>query len=463
MSRSWSRSLMCCLSVLAALGAGCAKRAAPESYDYGPAPAPASAPYVSYDADDGAVQYEERTEIDFDATEISGELTRSLAASAPSGRSYQSAAPKDDSGGTVDFASSARGRTAKGASTSTTAATGTTGSTSRKPSPTSQKPDAATQQRPDAATQQAPEKAKRMVHYNGWVRLRVTRTEDMVDQVAKLAASMGGFTESLTPARITVRVPVERFDEAYAAVRKMGELLDESLTAEDVTDAYTAMDLRLQTAKTSRARLIELLAMAKTEEEKLALLAQIQRLTEEIDVMSAKLRTLASLASMSRLTVEGEARKAFIGRNSRQDVAGFAWISQLSPFRRDVSQQGELLALTVPEGFVALDLKKRLVAESADGAVFWTSRHENQPQGDTAFWMEAVRTRLQSEFASAEVSELGGWKLLRLVEVGEDPYTYLVGLRVDGEHLELVEIYYPGAAQEKRHEAAVRAALGGQS
>lgn len=420
-------------------GASCAKQPAESYADYAePAPPPAP-PAESR----GGVQYREESSVDFESLDLAGAL-----ADAPAARSTQTATTVSGKG------SGGRGRGAPAPV-----------ATSKPVAATPQKPDAATQQKPDAATQQIAEDQpkKRMVHYNGWVRLRVTRTEDMVDEVAKLAAGLGGFVESLTPARITVRVPVERFDEAYAAVRKMGELLDESLTAEDVTDAYTAMDLRLQTAQTSRARLIELLAIAKTEEEKIALLQQIQRLTEEIDVMAAKLRTLAALASMSRLTVEGEARRAFTGTNNRADISGFTWISHLSPFRRDVAEQGRLLALPVPEGFVALDLKKRLIAESADGAIFWTSSRDNDPVGDAAYWLEAVRGRLAPEFARAETFELGGWKMLRLVEVGADPYTYLVGLSVDGKTLKLVEVYYPSSAQEKRHDAAVRAVLGGQS
>ena len=50
----------------------------------------------------------------------------------------------------------------------------------------------------------------------------------------------------------------------------------------------------LYSAKSARAR----------EQKKLALIKQIQRVSEEIDRLEGQLRTLDSLANMSRITVE---------------------------------------------------------------------------------------------------------------------------------------------------------------
>lgn len=307
--------------------------------------------------------------------------------------------------------------------------------------------------------QEAP--AARMIHYNGYARLQATRTEETVDAIGKLAVAIGGFVEQLAPSRVTVRVPVERFDEAFKAVLAMGEVLDRSVTAEDVTDAFTAIDLRLTTARTTRDRLIALLAQAKDENEKLRILAQIRRLSEEIDVMEGQLRTLSSLASFSRITVEVQARPAFASAAPGQDPVGFQWVHALSPFRRDVSERNDLSPMDVPVGFVALDVHKRFIAESADGAVIWTSRLDNDPQGTAAFWIDAVSQRLAPEFKSVDRLTAGSYQLLRFVSETDDPYRYLVGVRVDGDDLYLVEVYYPSGTQEDRYKDAVLAVIGG--
>ncbi|MBN1335477.1 MAG: DUF4349 domain-containing protein, partial [Deltaproteobacteria bacterium] len=266
-------------------------------------------------------------------------------------------------------------------------------------------------------------------------------------------------------------------------------VLDKAVSAEDITEAYSEVDLRLQTARATRERLMSILARAKDEKQKIQILKQIQRLTEEIDGLEARLKVLSTLASFSRITVEGVPRRAIEDRPQEDEIAGFEWIRTLSPFRRDVAFSGKALRLDVPEGFVLLDDRKHFVAESADGAVVWASRLDNVPRGDAAYWIEAVRTRLGPEFSSAEVSALGPWQVLRLVDpsaalpqapkpastrpaettassepaVQENgPYVYLLAIQVVGRERWLVEAYFPSPAQETRYGPAVRAAIEGR-
>ena len=67
---------------------------------------------------------------------------------------------------------------------------------------------------------------------------------------------------------------------------------------------------------------------------------------------------------------------------------------------------------------------------------------------------------VQRGFDYVEVSDVGGFRVLRLVEQGNpEGYRYLVGVRVDGRKLDLVEIYYPTAEQEQRYSSAIEAVL----
>ncbi|MCK6522786.1 DUF4349 domain-containing protein [Myxococcota bacterium] len=306
-------------------------------------------------------------------------------------------------------------------------------------------------------------KSTRMVFYTGYAQLRVTRPEELVESVAKAAEAKGGYVERRSLTSITVRVPVAEFEAAWREALGMGEVMSKSLTAQDVTEAFQDVELRLAAHQAMLARYQELLAKTTEEQEKLRILREIQRLSEEIDLIQSQLRTLGSLAAFSRLTVEGVPRQALVERAVREEIEGFDFIQRLSPFRADVNYEGELLKLAVPEGFVALDDRQHFSAESADGAILRATKLENEPAGDATFWISAIQDRLASEFASAERSEIGGFQVLRLVEPGaDDPYRYLIAVRVEGKHLQLVEIVYPGAAQEERYNAAVRAALAGE-
>jgi len=398
--------------------AGCAKKSeAAYSYDY----YEEEADYGSYDGDSGGYDdYGGEEHYDAPAATASAEsarsggvFTRDRAASAPAGRAYKSAdpAPPSESG--------------------------------QEPPP----------EQPPAA---------RKVHYNGFASLLATDPEDTVADVVALAEERGGFVERRSLTDVTVRVPVAHFQETFDAILEMGEVLDKSLTAQDVTDAFQSASLRLDTARATRDRLQELLAQAKTEEEKLALLKEIQRLTEEIDLLESRLRTLGGLADFSRLTVRATPRQAYIGNSGHPDISGFSWIRRLSPFRRDVAQSGKPLTLVAPEGLVALDLERHFVAESADGSVVWSGRLRNDPEGDTDYWMAAITGRLEDEFTEVTVSDIGGFAVARMLEPGaDDPYRYLVAVRADGRWLELVEIYYPAGEQEERYGEAVAAMLSG--
>lgn len=313
---------------------------------------------------------------------------------------------------------------------------------------------------PDAGPSEvAPASAGRMVHYDGYARLRVTRVEDGVADLTRLAAELGGAVERVAGRAVTLRVPVARFQEAFDRALGLGDVLDRSITAEDVTEAFTAVDLRLSTARATRDRLVALLARSEDEQEKLQLVRQIQRVSEEIDVLEAQVRTLADLAARSRITVELVPREALAWQGPDAETAEMAWIRAMSPFRRDLMVRSRRLVLDVPDGMVGLDVGRAFVAEAPDGARVWSHSIANRPVGDAGFWLSALEGRLGRDFASAQRSEAGTFTVLTLVDRGEDPYTWIIAVRVRGDRVELVQAYLPDPTQAARYTEAVRTVL----
>ena len=328
-----------------------------------------------------------------------------------------------------------------------------------RPAPAAPVPMAREEGEAEAAPQPQPSKPARLVHYHGFVKLKVTSPAEALEQAQALATAAGGYVEQSSDTVVVLRIPVDKLRQVFADVQKIGDVLSRSLTAQDVTDAYTALELRLSTLSASRDRLVELLAKVRNEQEKLSLLREIRRLTEEIDQLEIQTKTLLKLAAYSRLSVEVVPRQAHTAE-AVEELAAFRFILDLSPFRRDVARGADRLDFTAPDGFVELDKKGPWIAESADGAVIWTSERDNEPRGDTDYWLEAVRTRLAPGWAEQEVLTVGDYKVLRLVDAGSAHYRYLVGVKAAGKHLDLVEVYYPSPEHEKRHDAAVRAAIG---
>ena len=258
----------------------------------------------------------------------------------------------------------------------------------------------------------APEKptAKRMIAYEGSTTLRVARIREAVDAITATVVELGGFVERVDGARLSVRVPVDRFQDGLVAIQAHGDVVDERIFASDVTEAFQDVKLRLDTAEATRARLVELLAKTEDEQTKLMLIREIQRLTDQIDQMSAQASTLQRMADLSRISIQLVEREA-LAHQGAADSAEMRWIRQLSPFGADVVRGGGYVKLDVPDGMVGLKLWREYVAEAPDGSRIWSGRLKTEVQADSAFWVEAMKERLAGDFASADVATHGDYAL----------------------------------------------------
>ena len=301
----------------------------------------------------------------------------------------------------------------------------------------------------------------RMIHYNGSATLLVSRLPETLDQLEEIAVSNGGGLIARGANHIMLQVPRKNFDQAYAAALELGEVLYKNIATTDVTEAFTDTALRLEAMKTTRDRLIELLAKTKDEAEKVRILQQIQRLSEDIDSKEAQLRGLKNLADYSNITIQLELRQAGNMRNHNAEISGFQWINRLSPFEGYVLHDWKKLKLDSPEGMVVLDPKGHYHAESADKANVFAGRIPNNPEGTAEFWKEAIVKRIGGEYTDLETFEAGDYLGIRLKSDDETPYIWTIFLQADGRWLNVIQAYYPSEAHEQRLSAGVQAIVSG--
>ncbi|MEZ0314941.1 MAG: DUF4349 domain-containing protein [Myxococcota bacterium] len=300
-------------------------------------------------------------------------------------------------------------------------------------------------------------KQPRMVHYDGYAKLKVTSPEETLDAAVRIAEGAKGYVESRAGNTVNLRVPVASIREVYAQVLGLGDVLARSLKAADITNAFLAAELRLKTLRASRDRLVDLLPGA-NEQQKIGLLREIQRLTEQVVALEVQVRTLQQLAVFSRITVEAVPRQPH-STSPVDELAAFRWIHELSPVSRTVARRGDTLELEAPKDMVVLDEDDTddvWVAESADGVTVWTSKQENEPHGDTSFWIAALKARLAKDYPSVEEVSIGRFSFVRMVD---EKYRYLVGVMADDDDLQVVEIYYPSPELEERYGPGVKATV----
>jgi len=313
-------------------------------------------------------------------------------------------------------------------------------------------------EKPASATAPAATPARK-VHYEGEIRLRATQPHQVLTQVVELVRAEGGYVESLSGEQAVLQIPAARFRALYERILGLGEVLHKSLSARDVTDEYLDVELRLNQARLMRDRLVALLQKTSDRKEKLRLMRELERLSAEIELQELSMARLRTLVDYSRLTLQVQGRPAFDGR-SEHELRGFGWIDTLATERWSQQREAERLVLAVPTGMVELDAA-RWSAASPDGVTLGAQRRRNEPRGTTAFWVDAIRWRLQQRFDQVEQLPAGDFTVLRLLSREEPRFVYWVAVAVKSDRLLVAQAYFPSPAHEQRYRAPLLASLSG--
>jgi hypothetical protein len=149
------------------------------------------------------------------------------------------------------------------------------------------------------------------------LQLEVRDTEEAARKVEALVARLGGYVESSTGERrndilyyqMSVRVPVQRLDEALTAVRAMASRVNrEQRSVEDVTSQYIDLDARVRTLKATEGELQALLAESRQRgrkiEDIMAVYRELVEIRSQIEQIQTQLNSFDRLASFSTIRLE---------------------------------------------------------------------------------------------------------------------------------------------------------------
>ena len=305
------------------------------------------------------------------------------------------------------------------------------------------------------AAPQQPAERKRI--YSGFCRLIVDEVEQAKADLTQFAEQSGGYVESAYEDTIVLRVPADRFRELFEAILDKGELLYKSIETFDVSDYFRDQEMRLRTAERSRQRLYTLLERTEDVEERLEILREIKRLSEEIEGIRLRLESLERRISFSRITVELVPRLP-VGEIRKEDIP-FAWIASLEPVYGSLARLQGRVRASLGEQFAILEQRRVFRAESSDGTRVRIGSTRNQPHGDEEFWQQALLHHLRPFYRQADPLETGSLKGVLFTSKDRNPYAYLVTVRVNRGRLYVVEVFFPDLESQERHLAGIREAL----
>lgn len=171
--------------------------------------------------------------------------------------------------------------------------------------------------------------AQRLLIQKGDVTVEVARPDDVAREFQAKVVAWGGFLQQQYGSSLVLRLPAERFEEAFAAAKVLGRVLAESRAADDVTEEFVDLGIRLDNAKKSRDRLLEILQKADKVEDILRVETELRRLTEEIERMEGRIKFLRDQVAMATLRVTLKATSAPPPPKRSRQRSRFHWVNQV--------------------------------------------------------------------------------------------------------------------------------------
>ncbi len=158
----------------------------------------------------------------------------------------------------------------------------------------------------------------RKIVKTGYMTLEVEDIAETMDEVAEMAAELNGYVvssykyeyEQRVEGRITIRVPFEKFDEAFERLRQLAVAVPyETTTAKDVTEEYVDLEAQLGNLLATEAQYLALLDKAGNVEEILMVQRELSNVREEIERIEGRMKYLEQTSETSLIDINLEETK----------------------------------------------------------------------------------------------------------------------------------------------------------
>lgn len=206
----------------------------------------------------------------------------------------------------------------------------------------------------------------REVIRTGVMELSVDDVEEATAEVRDIAAAAQGFVadEQVHAAdaevSITVRVPGDDFDGVREQIGELGEVVEQTVEAEDVTAQMVDVETRIGSLRKSVARLQTMLGQSGDVAQLAAVEGELARREQELEALLGQQRVLEDQVSLGTLTVELSEDEAPVPDD---DAAGFrdglrqGWVTFVDGGRAAMAVLGFLLPFAVPALLIGVPVR----------------------------------------------------------------------------------------------------------
>jgi hypothetical protein len=152
----------------------------------------------------------------------------------------------------------------------------------------------------------------RKIVKTGSMTLEVEDIAETMDEVAEIADELNGYIVSSykyeyergVSGHIIIRVPFEKFEEAFERLRQLATAVPyETTTAEDVTEEYVDLEAQLHNLQATEAQYLALMEKAETVEEMLKVQKELSNVRGEIEQIEGRMKFLEQTSETSLIEV----------------------------------------------------------------------------------------------------------------------------------------------------------------
>lgn len=150
---------------------------------------------------------------------------------------------------------------------------------------------------------------ERKIIYNATVNLTVKNIDSANTFIANLSKAYEGYVIVIGSKRSEIRVKSTLLNNAVTELNHAGKIESKTIYGRDVTEEYFDYEIRLDNAKKSRQRYLELLQKAENVETTLKVEKELERLNGEIDTLEGKLNRMSHLTEYSTIIINLEQKE----------------------------------------------------------------------------------------------------------------------------------------------------------
>lgn len=153
---------------------------------------------------------------------------------------------------------------------------------------------------------------ERKIVKTGYITLEVEDIAETISEVTKVADELGGYVvsshksegEKQVSGSVRIRIPADRFDEAFDRLRQLAiNVPHESTTSKDITEEYIDLEARLHNLEATEAQYLALLEKAETVEEMLKVQQALSNVRGQIEQIEGRIRYLERTSDMALIEV----------------------------------------------------------------------------------------------------------------------------------------------------------------